>query len=340
MRTHFSAVAALAVLTTVAVVAGGGSGPAPAGQARDACKTIQRALDNQNDILASTEADLSNQYRERNLLDALINQMPEQGMNKDALSSAMSEASHGEVLPKALRQWIDGLDRYVLPQSVTGRRGATQSRIDRLIEDEQQSKTQIRKLRQQQVELDCPTTEAGGTAAPPVEGSTPAPGAGGGTRPPTTSAGPSGTTTAPAELKVAPQDWNGDWTHEFGLLILQPEEHADQVGYIADEQLGAANVMGPAVTCDRKGLYRGEIQWDRTGVGFAAGYRGKVFACTNGNTLEGKFTNYGEGAALVQSATFTLTMSDKDKKAFSGQLRAYTPTTRSSGNPTSWSGKR
>lgn len=344
MRTRVIEGFALAVLMAVATATGIGSEPAraaaQAGSQRDACRTVQRALDSLSDSLRSTESQLSDQFRERNVLDALINRMQGQTLGKAALTAAMNEVSGGEVVPQALRQWASALDGSVSPQTVAGRRASTQARIEHLTDQQKNAEAQVRQLRQKQVELDCPMVGGSTPGAPGAGPTAPVPGTSRGPTVPTTSAGASGTTTAPAEIEVSPNDWKGDWTHDFGLLTLELNTHADQVGYIADEQLGATNAMGTAVVCDRKGLYRGEIQWDRAGGGFNAGYRGKVFACTNGNTLEGKFSNYGEGAATVQSASFTLTMAADDKKSFAGQFRAYNPAARSSGSAVSWSGKR
>jgi hypothetical protein len=141
-------------------------------------------------------------------------------------------------------------------------------------------------------------------------------------------------------LPVDPMDWVSEWEHEFGTFLLLAGR-PDQAKSMADQQLRVDNAFGPKVQCDGRAVYTGRVAWNRAAGGFDRAWSGQVFACTNGDFLEGKISNFGAHAAFDpdSSASFKIAITDRENGTFGGSYRVYDTKTASVTGETRWSGK-
>jgi hypothetical protein len=204
--------------------------------------------------------------------------------------------------------------------------------LERLRADRQRATDppQSQQLDQQIRALTTQESSACGASAPV------APSDGGGTPTgPTTTGGDSPSSPLP----VDPMDWASDWKHDFGTLQILPGR-ADQVKSIADRELRVDNALGPKVQCDGRAIYSGTVSWQRPAGGYERPWDGQVIACTNGDFLEGKISNYGSHPAFEPdaSASFRIAMTNRENGEFRGSYRVYDTRTGTVKGEPPWSG--
>jgi hypothetical protein len=215
---------------------------------------------------------------------------------------------------------------------------AAQTILAPLVEEENRIARLINLLRDQQISLKCPgeparaeTTTRGDTTGPttPTNTSPPVP-------TPTPTPGP-----APTPRPDSDDPWSGVWAHGFGTITWRRAPDPEVVQAL----IQANNVYGPARRCDQSAthVYRGDVDWTLAGGGFDRRWRGQVYACTNGRSLEGKFSNYGAHSVMDPdfSAAFRLALSASDKeRTFAGDYEIYDTRTQQLSPFPGWTGTR
>jgi hypothetical protein len=295
------------------------------------CQTIQQTIERTRLTLEGPDGvtrTLSDKYRELTVIDAVSARMAGQTLEPDQLLATLRDVSRGELVPPDLTRWARGVQGPVSPQLVSAQRVATQSRITELEQQKSQAEEQIRQLRRRQLEMDCDVTTPAGpdTTRPSVESS----------QPTTKSTDPTDTTTAPPVVAGSIGDWANDWTHDFGTVSF-----VSNLDLTLVNGLDQTTAYGAAITCDGKGVFLGASEWTSAGGGFNRPWVGRyLVACTSGDYLEGKISNYGAGQTSVSSVSFKIAFSASDRKTFAGTYRIYNPQTRQTSAEMPWSGKR
>ena len=149
-------------------------------------------------------------------------------------------------------------------------------------------------------------------------------------KPPTTGAGTGA--GAPKPIAATKTDWPGDWKHEFGTMSIVPNSALD-----LRNDLETDNASGAKVQCDGTAVFTGHVEWTRAGGAYDGPWSGNVTACTNGNALEGKITNWGSAQRPIRSASFKITMKNDAKNEFAGAYTVKHPEAR---GPVAWTAKK